>query len=100
MGTPFAPIPGLGPRNPSWGLVLRKRSAVLFTPVRSRGQRGSQHFRFGKRALVYWKDGARTRAEAGRKAFKLQEGLPFLVEYAGARGPHLPLLGLERPLVV
>ena len=53
---------GLGPRNPSWGLVQRKRSVVLFTPVRSlgssrRGQRGSQHFRFGKRALVFWKDG-------------------------------------------
>ena len=42
----------------------------------------------------------RTRAEAGRKAFKLQEGLPFLVGDAGARGPHRPLPGVERPLVV
>ena len=43
-------------------MVQRKRSVVLFTPVRSlgsgrRGQRGSQHFRFGKSALVFWKDG-------------------------------------------
>ena len=42
----------------------------------------------------------RTSVEADRKAVRLQEGLPFLIEDGGAGKPHFPLLGLECPLVV
>lgn len=92
------------------------------------GRRGPQYFRGGKGAPVSRRDGfstgrevwkperrltcgdaqkrllsgmVRTRAKADRKARGCKkEGLPGLLEAGEARRPHLPLPGLERPLVV